>query len=98
MADTTLQVTARSSSREGLVLAVEGYLDETGGMTLVRETESAPAYDQRRIRIDLGDVNLFNCSGARQLVTLLDDLKRLGYEVELVGVRPSLQCLLDLSG
>ena len=79
------------------MLAVEGYLDENGGMTLARETQSVPTDEQRRIRIDLGDVSLFNCSGARQLVTLLDDLQRLGYEVDLVGVRPSLQCLLDLS-
>ena len=97
MADMTLQVTARFSSSEGLVLAVEGYLDENGGMRLARETQSAPADEQRRIQIDLGDVSLFNCSGARQLVTLLEDLQRLGYEVDLVGVRPPLQRLLDLS-
>jgi anti-anti-sigma factor len=96
MADMTLQVTAKSSN-EGLVLAVEGYLDEDGGLALARETHSAPAADERRIQIDLGDVSLFNCSGARQLVTLLADLRKLGYEVDLVGVRPSLQCLLDLS-
>jgi len=97
MDDTTLQVTASSSPSEGLVLSVEGYLDENGGSTLVRETRAAPNAEQRRIRIDLGEVCLFNCSGARQLVTLLNDLGRLGYEVDLVGVRPPLQRLLDLS-
>jgi len=97
MDDMTLQVTARSSPSEGLMLSVEGYLDENGGSTLVRETRAAPNAEQRRIRIDLGEVCLFNCSGARQLVTLLNDLGRLGYEVDLVGVRPPLQRLLDLS-
>ena len=97
MDDAPLQVTARSSPREGLVLAVEGYLDEDGGMTLARETHAAQEAEQRRIRIDLGDVCLFNCSGARQLITLLNDLDQLGYEVDLVGVHPPLQRLLDLS-
>ena len=97
MDDATLQVTASSSPSDGLVLAVEGYLDENGGSALARETKSARASDQRRIRIDLGEVCLFNCSGARQLITLLNDLDRLGYEVDLVGVHPPLQRFLDLS-
>lgn len=97
MDDATLQVSARTSPREGLVLAVEGYLDENGGAVLARETHAAPTEDERRIRIDLGEVCLFNCSGARQLVTLLNDLDRLGYDVDLVGVRPPLQKILDLS-
>ena len=97
MDDTTLQVSARSSSSEGLVLAVEGYLDEDGGVALARKTRAAQEAEQRRIRIDLGEVCLFNCSGARQLITLLNDLDQLGYEVDLVGVHPPLQRLLDLS-
>jgi anti-anti-sigma regulatory factor len=97
MDDAPLQVTASSSPSDGLVLAVEGYLDEDGGSALARETRSAPAADQKRIRIDLGEVCLFNCSGARQLITLLNDLDRLGYEVDLVGVRPPLQRFLDLT-
>jgi len=97
MDDTSLQVSARSSSRGGLVLEVEGYLDEDGGMALARETRAAQDAEQRRIRIDLGEVCLFNCSGARQLITLVNDLDRLGYEVELVGVRPPLKRLLDLT-
>ena len=97
MDDTSLQVSARSSSRGGLVLEVEGYLDEDGGMALARETRAAQDAEQRRIRIDLGEVCLFNCSGERQLITLVNDLDRLGYEVELVGVRPPLKRLLDLT-
>ena len=96
MDDTSLQVTAKSSANEGLVLAVEGYLDEDGGRTLARETQATPIAEQRRIRIDLNEVYLFNCSGARQLITLLNDLDDLGYEVDLVGVRPPLQRFLDL--
>jgi len=98
MDDMTLQVSAKSSSSEGLVLAVGGYLDEDGGVALARETHAAPVAEQRRIRIDLGEVCLFNCSGARQLITLLNDLDQLGYEVDLVGVRPPLKRLLDLTG
>jgi len=95
--DTTLQVTTRSSPNDCLVLAVEGYLDEDGGSTLARETHAAPAADHRHIRIDLSEVGLFNLSGARQLMTLLNDLNRLGYVVELVGVHPPLRRFLDLT-
>ena len=97
MDDTSLHVTAKTSVGEGLVLAVEGYLDEDGGSILARETRAAQETEQRRIRIDLGEVCLFNCSGARQLITLINDLDDLGYEVDLVGVHPPLQRLLDLS-
>ena len=98
MDDMTLQVSAKSSSNEELVLAVEGYLDEDGGAALARETHAAQDEELRSIRIDVGDVCLFNCSGARQLITLLKDLDRLGYDVDLVGVRPPLKRLLDLTG
>ena len=97
MDDTSLHVTAKTSAGGGLVLAVEGYLDEDGGSILARETRTAQETEQRRIRIDLAEVCLFNCSGARQLITLLNDLDELGYEVDLVGVHPPLQRLLDLS-
>ena len=97
MDETSLHVTARTSASGGLVLAVEGYLDEDGGSRLARETRAAQETDQRRIRIDLAEVCLFNCSGARQLITLLNDLDELGYEVDLVGVHPPLQRLLELS-
>ncbi|MEJ2580069.1 MAG: STAS domain-containing protein [Acidobacteriota bacterium] len=97
MDDTTLQVMTRSFPDEGLVVAVGGYLDESGGMTLARETRAAPAQHHRHIRIDLAAVCLFNCSGARQLITLVSDLEHLGYDVELVGVRPPLRRALDLT-
>jgi anti-anti-sigma factor len=97
MDDSTLRVSTRSSSSEGLVLAVEGYLDEKGGMALARETHTAHEVEQQRIRIDLGAVFLFNCSGARQLVTLIDELDKLGCEVDLVGVHPPLQRALHFT-
>jgi len=95
--DTTLQVTTRSSTGEGLVLAVEGYLDEDGGSTLARETRSVPEEEDRRICIDLDAVGLFNCSGARCLIAILRELERQGYEVELIGVHPPLKRFLDLT-
>ena len=97
MDDTTLRVTARSSSSGSLILAVEGYLDEEGGSTLARETSSARATDHRLIRIDLGAVTLFTCSGARRLIAVLEELTALGCRVDLRGVHHPLQRLLDLA-
>lgn len=96
MDDATLQVKAGTAPGEGLVLAVGGYLDQDGGETLAREAHAVQDTQKRRIRIDLRDVCLFNCSGARQLITLLHDLESLGYTVELVGVRPPLQQVIDM--
>lgn len=96
MDTTTLQVTATTPSPRRLLVAVEGYLDERGGAALARETQATRGPEPTRIRIDLGNVCLFNCSGARRLITLVSDLKHRGHEVELVGVRPPLQRVLDL--
>ena len=97
MDDTTLQVTTRSAPRDCLVLAVEGYLDEEGGSTLAQKTRAVPQDQHQRICIDLDEVCLFNCSGARCLIAILRELERQGYEVDLVGVHPPLQRLLDLT-
>ncbi len=96
MDDATLQVTARSSPGEGLVLQVEGYLDEDGGLTLAREARAVPVGEPARIRIDLEAVCLFNCSGARALASTLRELDRQGFDVDLVGVHPPLKRALEL--
>ncbi|MCG6947500.1 MAG: hypothetical protein LJE93_01100 [Acidobacteria bacterium] len=96
MDTTTLQVTATTPSSRRLLVAVEGYLDERGGAALARETQATRGPESTRIRIDLGNVCLFNCFGARRLITLVSDLEHQGHEVELVGVRPPLQRVLDL--
>jgi len=97
MDDTTLRVNARSSSSGGLVLAVEGYLDDEGGSTLAREIGAARAADHGKIRIDLGAVTLFTCSGVRRLLAALDELTRAGCRVDLRSVHHPLQRLLDLA-
>lgn len=97
MDDTTLRVTTRSTSGEGLVMAVEGYLDEDGGSTLAREARAVPVVEYRQIRIDLAAVTLFNCSGARRLIAVLDEITNRGCKVDLLGVHHPLQRLLDLA-
>jgi len=97
MDDTNLRVTTRSALDEGLVLVVEGYLDDDGGWTLAREARAVPVAVHRRIFIDLDAVCLFNCSGARRLISILRELDTQGMEVDLVGVHPSLRMFLDLA-
>ena len=97
MDDTTLRVTIRSTSGGGLVLAVEGYLDDEGGSTLAREAGAILAVDHRQIRIDLAAVTLFTCSGARCLIAVLEELTHRGCRVDLLGVHHPLQRLLDLA-
>ena len=97
MDDTTLRVTARPTPGGELVLAVEGYLDEKGGSTLAREAGAVSVVEHQRIRIDLAAVTLFNCSGARSLIAVLDELTSEGCRVDLLGVHHPLQRLLDLA-
>ena len=81
----------------GLVLAAEGYLDDAGGAELSREAGAALASGHTRLRIDLEEVVLFNCAGARRLVELLEELSKEATQVDLVGVHPPLQKVLDFA-
>ena len=97
MGGTSFQVTSRLSPTGELMLAAEGYLDEEGGSALAREICAAGVADRRLVCIDLGAVYLFNCLGARQLISFLHEAKQLGCQVVLVGVRSPLQRFLDLA-
>jgi anti-anti-sigma regulatory factor len=97
MSDAPASVTVRPDPGGGLVMLVRGYLDETGGSVLVTESRAASCAGGDRVCVDLRAVHLFTCSGARCLIAVLRDLSQSGCEVELVGVRPPLQRLLDLA-
>jgi anti-anti-sigma regulatory factor len=97
MDDTTLRVTTKSSAGGALELVVEGYLDEEGGTTLVKQSETARATHHRRVFIDLGAVTLFTCSGVRRLIAVINGLNQYGCQVDLRGVHYPLQRLLDLA-
>ncbi len=81
----------------GVTIAAHGYLDKTGGEQLARESLDALAAGQTHLRIDLDDVPLFNCSGARHLVAAIDKLHQKGREVELIGANSPLQTFLHLN-
>ena len=95
MESDAFHLTKESDPSGGLVLAAEGYLDDAGGAELSREADAALASGHTHLRIDLEAVALFNCSGARRLVELLEELNRRHGRVDLVGVHPPLQRLLD---
>jgi len=97
MDDTTVRVTIEPAAGGGLVLTVAGYLDDQGGTVLANESRSASCVGGLRVCFDLARVRLFNCSGVRRLIAVLRELDRSGCEVELVGVNPPLQRLLDLA-
>ncbi len=81
---------------EGRVrIAVSGYLDDDGGATLERRTREL-ASSEKTLRIDLRHVTLFNCSGARRLLSVVHDLQGTGQVVELVGMTPALRTALHL--
>ena len=80
----------------GLVITARGYFDDSGGSELERVVERTIDSGQRVIRIDLEGVTLFNCAGARHLVDLSSAARHQGWTLTLVGVRPTLQCALDL--
>jgi anti-anti-sigma factor len=90
-----LQVTTRVEHGD-VLMAVRGYLDAAGGERLARQTREAAATGHACIRIDLGAVKLFNCSGARRLVAAIEDIGRSGPHVELVGARRPLQRALEI--
>lgn len=97
MDDDALQVSTTVQPGGGVTVEVHGYLDEKGGKTLAREILETLPGSPKRIDLDLQDVTLFSCSGARRLLTALEDLQNQGREVSLVGVRQTLQKILQFA-
>jgi anti-anti-sigma factor len=95
MDEDVLRVSTTARPGGGVTVAVQGYLDEGGGKTLARRILDDLPGGESHIDIDLDAVTLFNCSGARQLLAAVEDLNRRGRDVEIVGVRPPLQRVLD---
>jgi anti-anti-sigma regulatory factor len=93
-----LRVSTTFQPDGGVRLAVQGYLDDTGGKTLARTIRDDPPAHGASVDIDLEKVVLFNCSGARRLLSAVDDLQRGGGHVHLSGVHGPLQRVLDLAG
>jgi anti-anti-sigma regulatory factor len=81
----------------GFLITARGYFDDPGGSELERVVERTIDSGERLIRIDLAEVVLFNCAGARHLVDLASAARHQGWTLTLVGVRPTLKCALDLA-
>ena len=80
-----------------VTVAVFGYLDEKGGSELARKIlEDLPGTGSR-VEINLEAVILFSCSGARRLLTALEELQSRNRDVALVGVRQTLQKILHFA-
>lgn len=79
----------------GVRIAASGYLDDDGGAMLEQRTRELAA-EAGSLCIDLHEVTLFNCSGARRLIAVVHDLEGHGRVVELVGVNPTLEKALHL--
>jgi anti-anti-sigma factor len=92
-----LNVSTAVTSDGALLIAASGYLDDRGAEVLVAETCNAIATGKCTLCIDLAEVALFNCSGARRLLAMLEEIEDQVGSVELVGVRPPLEKALELA-
>lgn len=97
MDEDILRVSTSVQPGGDITVAVRGYLDEIGGKTLARQILNDLPGGQSHIDIDLDAVTLFSCSGARQLLAAVEDLHRRGREIDLTGVHPPLQRVLDIA-
>ena len=97
MDDDALQVSTTAQPNGAVTVSVRGYLDERGGEELVRAICADMIGSENSIEIDLKAVTLFSCSGARRLLTVLEDLRNQGCDVSLVGVRQTLQKILQFA-
>mgnify|MGYP001815583668 CR=1 FL=1 len=97
MDEDALNVSTAITNDGALLIAASGYLDDRGAEVLVAETCNAIATGTCTLCIDLADVLLFNCSGARRLLAMLDEIEDQVGSVELVGVRPPLEKVLELA-
>ncbi len=97
MDEDALHVSTTVRPNGGLTVAVRGYLDERGGSELARIILGDLPGLPLTIDIDLEAVSLFSCSGARRLLTALEELQSQGCDVSLVGVRQTLQKILHFA-
>jgi len=93
----TLHLTTEVDPTGAVIIAAEGYLDAEGGARLGREADAAVAAGHTRVLIDLEEVVLFNCAGAREMLAALEQLRRSGGHVDFVGVRQPLERALHFS-
>jgi len=97
MESDTLQLTTEVDPTGAVIIAAEGYLDAEGGARLGREADAAVASGHTHLLIDLEEVVLFNCAGARQMLAALDELRECGGHVDFVGVRQPLRRALHFA-
>lgn len=97
MESDALHLTTEVDPTGAVIIAAEGYLDAEGGARLGREADAAVAAGHTRVLIDLEEVVLFNCAGAREMLAALEQLRRSGGHVEFLGVRQPLERALHFS-
>jgi anti-anti-sigma factor len=93
----TLHFTTEVDPTGAVIIAAEGYLDAEGGARLGREADAAVAAGHTHLLIDLEEVVLFNCAGAREMLAALEELRQSGGHVDVVGVHPPLRRALHFS-
>lgn len=90
-------VAERSPDRPG-VLLVSGELDIATVDQLVGEARAALESATSVLRIDLAGVTFVDSTGLGALVRVRNEAEQQGRHVDLVGVRPEVRRVLDLTG
>jgi anti-anti-sigma factor len=87
-----------SAERPG-VLVVRGELDIATVDQLLAEARTAlDTTTSPALQVDLSGVTFVDSTGLGALVRIRNEAEQHGHEVELVGVRPEVRRVLDLTG
>lgn len=80
-----------------LLVKIEGEVDVYTSIDLKKEMTKLVESDQKRIIIDLENVNYMDSSGLGVLVALLKELKKVGGELKLICLPVSVKKIFDLT-
>ena len=80
-----------------LLVRIEGEVDVYTSIDLKKELTRLVESEQKKIIIDLENVNYMDSSGLGVLVALLKELKKVGGELKLISLPVSVKKIFDLT-
>jgi anti-anti-sigma factor len=98
MCESELRAEITLLDEEQAQVVVSGYLNEAGSAALGEYVEQQVTPGCHIVVLDLAQVSLASCKGARRLSQLRERLRARGTGVALAGASPVMQSVLDMAG
>lgn len=92
-----MKIVTNNLENGSLLVKIEGEVDVYTSIDLKKELTRLMEAEQKKIIIDLENVNYMDSSGLGVLVALLKELKKIGGELKLISLPISVKKIFDLT-